>query len=180
MKILTRISRVVLCWVALASLQAAARTPATSSDNFPSGSWDSTSITATFDGALLGTVTQRMVFFYVLKNNTDSDYTIADQNSVQLFAVGPSGNNGQLLSIEQMYVRYPIVVHAHQVQIIDLSDHGHSYVVNDHLTENPKEPELRHYETFAYAAIHKSWPELRGFRLYDTSSKRLMNLPQGW
>jgi hypothetical protein len=174
MKILRKGFQIALCWAALASLQAA---PVP--DKFPAGAWDSTSVTARFDDVMLGTVTQHMVFFYILKNNTDADYTIADQNSAQLFAVGPSGG-GQLLPQEQMHIRYPIVVHAHQVQIIELSDQVHDYVVNDRLRENPKEPELRRYETFAYAAIRKSWPELRGFRLYDSSGKRLINLPRGW
>ena len=179
MKNLRGISRIALCWVALASFQAAAGPCASSPHNFPSGTWDSTSITATFDGVMLGTVTHHMVFFYVLKNNTDDDYTIADQTGVQLFAV-QSSSRGQLLPQEQMHLRYPIVVHAHQVQIIELSDQVHSYVVNDYLRENPKEPELRRYETFAYAAIRKSWRDLRGFRLYDTANKRLIDLPRGW
>jgi hypothetical protein len=179
MKILRRISQIALCWTALASLQAAAGPTAPSPDSFPPGDWDTTSITATFDGAMLGNVTQHMVFFYILRNNTDKEYTLADQNSAQLFAVGPPGG-AQLLRQKQMYIRYPIVVHAHQVQIIELSDQVHSYVVSDRLRENPKDADLRHYEIFAYAAIRKSWPDLKSFRLYDTANKRLMNLPRGW
>jgi hypothetical protein len=179
MKILYRISRIALCWFALVSLQASARPAVPLPGDFPSGIWDATSTTATFDGVMLGAVTHHMVFFYVLRNNTNNEYTLSDQNSAQLFALGPSGG-GQLLKQEQMYLRYPIVVHAHQVQIIELSDQVHSYVVKDQLKENPKDPELHRYETFAYAAIRKSWPELKGFRLYDTANKRLINLPRGW
>lgn len=179
MKIPGKVFQIVVCWAALASLQAAAHPVAPAAESFPSGTWDSTSITATFDGVMLGNVTKHMVFFYVLKNNTDAEYTIANQNGVQLFAVESSAR-GRLLSQEQMHLRYPIVVHARQVQIIEFSDQVHSYVVKDLLRENPKEPDIHRYDTFAYAAIRKSWPQLKGFRLYDITGKRLINLPRGW
>jgi len=139
----------------------------------------SPSITATGDGVLLDS-TQHMVFFYVLHNSSSRDYEIPGDASTRLFALlaGTADNTAHELPAEQMRLRYPIIVHPHQVQIITLHDMAHSYVVDDHLKMNPTPAEYAKYEVVAKAAVRKSWPELNGFRLDVSQAAQSISFPR--
>jgi hypothetical protein len=135
-------------------------------------------ITASTDGVLLDG-NQHMIFYYVLHNSGQQDYTIPSAAAVRLFALlaKPKGGSKQL-SESDIWIVYPIIVHPGQGQIILLRDLVHTYAFDDHLKNNPTPAEYHNYEIAAKAAIRKSWPGLNGFRLCDTASQRVIILPR--
>jgi hypothetical protein len=177
--VIGKTTTIVFLFLTAAGLQGAPRQKVPHSGNQPGeGPSASANITATFDAVVLDS-DEHMVFFYVFRNNSSQDYEIPGDASTRLFAVLARRRNAtRELSAQEMRVRYPIVVHPHQVQIVTLHDMVRTYVVNDHLKMNPTLAEYARYEIVAKAAVRKSWPELSGFRLDDTRTGRSISLPR--
>jgi hypothetical protein len=176
--VIGRAATLVSLFLAVIALQGAPRQSVPYSGNQAGeGPSASASITASFDAVVLDS-DEHMVFFYVFRNNSSLDYEIPGDASTRLFAVLAGRKNAtRQLSAQEMRVRYPIVVHPHQVQIVTLHDMVRIYVVNDHLKMNPTMAEYARYEIVAKAAVRKSWPELNGFRMDDTRTGQSISLP---
>ncbi len=149
-------------------------------DEFPAGNWDATSITAKYDGLLVDSK-YRMIYYFVLQNNTGHDFELAGQNGVQVYAaVAGQAGAAQLLPRSEMLIRYPVLVRAHQTQVIYLLDMKHDYGTREQLKEHYTERDMLQYQTTAKAAVRKTWPELNGFRIYNPATLRMIALPRGW
>jgi hypothetical protein len=165
--------------IAAATPQGASRQDAPHSGSQPEGrASGSPRIVATFNAVVQGP-TGGMVYFYIFRNNSSQEYEIPGDASTRLYAVlAGRKHTARLLSAQEMYVRYPIVIHPHQVQIVTLHDKVRAYVVNDHLKMNPTREEYARYEIVARAAVRKSWPELNGFRMDDERTGQSILLPR--
>jgi hypothetical protein len=170
---------ITLLFFAATALPAATRQKPTHPGNQPGARPPAVaSITATFDGVVLDSE-QHMVFFYVFHNSSAQDYEIPGGVSTRLFALLAARKNGtRELSDQEMRVRYPIVIHPHQVQIVPLHDMAHTYVVSVHLKQHPTKAEYDKYEIAVKAAVRKAWPELNGFRVEDTRTGQSISLPR--
>jgi hypothetical protein len=177
--VIRRATTILFLLLAATALQGASPQDVPPSRNQPGGRLPaSATITASFNALLLDPQ-QHMVFLYVFRNNSPQDYEIPGDASTHLFAVlAGRKNTSRELSAQEMHLRYPIVVHPHQVQIVTLHDMVHTYVVNDDLKMNPTTAEYAKYEIVAKAAVRKSWPELNGFRLDDTRIGQSISLPR--
>jgi hypothetical protein len=173
-----RTSVILFSLLAAAAVQSATRQTALNPNRAGQKPPVSATIIATFDAVVLDS-DEHMVFFYVFHNNSSQDYEIPGDPSTRLFAVlAGRKNSTRELSSEEMRVRYPIIIHPHQVQIVTLHDMVRAYVVNDHLKTNPTRAEYARYEIVAKAAVRKSWPELNGFRMDDTRTGQSISLPR--
>ena len=146
----------------------------------PEGAWNSKAIEAVFDGIMLDE-DKHALFYYVLKNATDSDYRLSRGPNVAIM-MKLRGQKQLLreLSDQQLRLSYPISIRGRQRQIVTLQDLRRTYNFKERLPEHPGVEAYQPYQKKLEAFIQSQSPDFDGFVLFDKAHHYRIDLARGW
>jgi hypothetical protein len=141
--------------------------------------WNGNAIQAKYNEVGTGSTsngqTPEILFYYVVTNETDSDYKVDQADSITMMAKLEAERS--LLRQERITIDRPFFIPAKQsVRLrIHVPNYGFKEIEPDY---NSKEHEKYIDQLIQY--VNKDMGNLDGFVLYDNSTRYQINFPSGW
>jgi hypothetical protein len=141
--------------------------------------WNATAITATFESIDTEGPEKKLLFYYILQNNTDSDFRINSDADVVL--VGRLERQQSLTgesSKEMLAGEFPLFLPARQR--VRLGIHlGYSYAGTELLSGGATKTARERDQALA-AYVRTELPNLSGFAIFHDDTRYQIDLPSGW
>jgi hypothetical protein len=147
----------------------------------PPKPWDKAAVTATYDsidtegqsGRWEGQPPNRLVFYYTLQNNTDSDYQFSDLTNIVVMAKlkrqkSLSGQKGDKF----LQPDSPVLIPAKQ-RIRFALHVGYPYEYDKSLKAGASKKDIEAY-------VNEKFSNLDGFALFDENNRYQIDFPKGW
>jgi hypothetical protein len=142
--------------------------------------WNPTAITATFDSIDTEGPEKKLVFYYVLQNNTDGDFRIASDAAVVL--VGNLAKQQSLTtesSKELLSGEFPLFVPAKQRARLGIHL-GYAYSGAGPLSDGATKPDRDHDRALLTGYVRDELSNLAGFVIFHEATRYQIELPGGW
>jgi len=142
--------------------------------------WNPTAITATFGCIVTEGTEKKLVFYYILQNNTDHDFRLNSEAEVLL-----AGKLGQQQSLtgetpkEFLAGEFPLFLPArHRVRLgIHL---GYTYQGSASLSAGATKADRERDRGLLVAYVRDELSNLDGFVLFHEATRYQIDLPKGW
>jgi hypothetical protein len=139
--------------------------------------WNTSAITASFEGLDMEGDKNTLVFVYTLQNNTDFDYRISDENEIHLAATLKKSKSLSFDTSRFLKTDYPLYIPAKQ-RVRFMLHVNYPYEIKEDMSAPD---DVRHdWETTVCQYVDKEFSNLEGFALLDDKSRYQVNIPNGW
>lgn len=142
--------------------------------------WNTTSITATFDSVDIEGPEGKLVFYYILQNNTDRDFRVTSEQELVLTGkLERQQSLTQESSKEFLSGELPVFIPARQLARFAIHL-GYAYRGTQPLSGGTAKAERDHDRALIVAYVRDELPNLEGFALFHENTRYQIDLPKGW
>jgi len=163
----------VLVLLTMVWYSARTKDPAPWNANAMQAKYDKVGTGSTLNGQ--GDKTQEIRFYYVVTNQTDSDYKVGQADSISL--MGKLEDERSLLNEEAITIDRPFFIPPKQS--VRLTIHVANYGLKE-VEPDRNSSEHEQYINRLIEYINHDMGNLDGFVLYDNSTRYQINFPSGW